>query len=212
MNLGKIKPIQMPLVTLEQESPGQEELPTIETVHNHVYFYAEVNPPNVLKLIKHLRELDHSLRTEFVSRNLPEHPPTPIWLHVCSIGGDLHASLSAADQINQISKASPIYSIVEGWSASGATFISMACTKRFIQPNAFMLIHQLWDHHWGTYEQEKDNMRLLDLMMEKALRFYVERSNMDDETVRALLQRDSWFDAQECIERGLADEITFHFA
>lgn len=201
----------LPLLSFAEGQDPPAELPTIETIHNHVYFYTDVDAPNILRLMRHLRELDHTLRNEAISRSLPiGYPPIPIWLHVCSDGGHLHASLAAADQIKQI--VSPVYSIVEGWSASGATFISMACAKRYIQPNGFMLIHQLYSHHWGTYEQQKDDLRRNEMMMEKAVSFYVEHSKMDRPTMEELLKRDSWFDAEQCLERGLVDGIYGEFA
>ena len=136
---------------------------TVESVDNHVYFYADVNGDRCLAMMKTIREVDNRLRNERLSRALPDsHPHTPIWLHIHSYGGLLHAGLGSADQLATV--ATPIYSIVEGVCASAGTLISMACVKRYITPNSFMLIHQLRSFMWGTHEEFKDEL----IVQEKA--------------------------------------------
>ena len=179
---------------------------TVESVDNHIYFYAYVDSDRCLAVMRTIRELDNTLGREHLSRNLPKnHPQTPIWLHINSGGGSLFDALAVADQIQRIE--TPIYSVVEGYSASAATLLSMSCTKRFIQPSAFMLIHQLSSVMWGKYEEFKDEMNLLDMAMETLIKFYVKNSKLKENKIRKLLQRDSWFDADECIKLGLADKI-----
>lgn len=179
---------------------------TVETVDNHVYFYAQVDSDRCLALIKGLRELDARLRAEQASRGLEGiHPPIPIWLHVNSGGGSLFDALSIADQIGQI--GSPVYSIVEGFAASAATIISMSCHERYITKSSFMMIHQLSAGSWGTYEQIKDNVKVLDMSMELLRSFYANHSKIQPEEVEELLRHDSWFSAQDCLERGMVDKI-----
>lgn len=115
---------------------------TVESIDNHVYFYAVVDSDRSLALMRVIREIDVKLENEHGSRNLPpDFPRTPIWLHIHSYGGELFAGLGVADQLQGI--RTPIYSIVEGCTASAATLIAMACTRRYIMPTAFILIHQL---------------------------------------------------------------------
>jgi ATP-dependent Clp protease protease subunit len=85
--------------------------------------------------------------------------------------------------------------------------ISMACTKRFIMPSSFMLIHQISSVAWGTYEQIKDDVHLLDMAMERLYSFYTGKSNLTKTQVKAYLKKDTWFSAEECLENGLVDEI-----
>jgi ATP-dependent protease ClpP protease subunit len=184
----------------------QTEPLTVETVNNHIYFYSGVDSDRALALMQKIRYLDNDLRNEFITRDLPDtHPMTPIWLHIQSGGGGLFAGLALADQLKHIK--SPIYSIVEGHCASAATLISMACTKRYIQPSAFMLIHQLSTVAWGKYEEIKDEVHLLDMAMERLVNFYTANSRLNAEAVKTMLGRDSWFKAEECVEHGLVDEI-----
>jgi len=190
---------------LSADSDKVEKL-TVETCDNHVYFYADVDSDRCLALIKEIRELDKMLRNERLTRDLPDDfPYTPIWLHVNSRGGFLTDGLSVSDQLARIK--TPIYSIVEGRAASAATLISISCTKRFILPSAYMLLHQLSVKTWGTYEQIKDEVKLLDMMMKQLTKFYVGCSKLTEKQVKVFLSHDSWFDAEECVKLGLVDEI-----
>jgi ATP-dependent protease ClpP protease subunit len=179
---------------------------TVETVDNHVYYYADVDEDRVLALMKAIREKDIILRNEHASRGLPDdHPLTPIWLHIQSWGGETMAGIAAADQL--LSIKTPIHSVVEGLCASAGTLISCACSRRFITPSSFIMIHQIKSVMWGRHDEFQDQMIFMDGIMDGLIKFYSERTRMDKETVRKYLGRDSYFDALRCVELGLADEI-----
>lgn len=178
---------------------------TVETVDNHIYFYADVDSDRCLALMRSVRETDAALRTEYVSRGMEGQSMTPIWLHIHSYGGDLFAGFSVADQLAMIQ--SPVYTVIEGISASAATLIALSADRRYILPNSFMLIHQLSSMMWGTHEQFKDEMNLQNKAMDRLVAFYVERTNATEEQLRDMLRRDFWMDAQACVENGFVDEI-----
>ena len=183
----------------------EERRLTVETIDNHVYFYADVDSDRCLALIRAIRETDSTLRNEQLSRGLEGQPLTPIWLHIHSYGGDLFTGFSIADQLSMIK--SPIYTIVEGICASAATLIAMTGTKRYILPSSFMLIHQLSSMVWGTHENFKDEMALQQKAMDRLINFYAARSKTDADKIRSMLTRDFWMDAEMCIENGFVDEI-----
>ncbi len=193
--------------TLSSSSEDSSRVPlTVESIDNHIYFYSNINSDKCLDLIKRIKELDTTLITELETRSIPvDFPFTPIWLHINSSGGRLLDAFAVVDQIKQTK--TPIYSIVEGYVASAATVISMGCSKRFIQPTAFMMIHQLSSVAWGKYEEMKDGMNLLDMAMDALYNFYVDYSKIKKKEIKQLLQHDSWFNANHCIEKGLVDKI-----
>jgi ATP-dependent protease ClpP protease subunit len=178
---------------------------TVETVDNHIYFYADVDSDRCLALIRSIRETDSRLRGEYLSRDLEGMPATPIWLHIHSYGGDLFTGFSVADQLKMIQ--TPIYSIVEGICASAGTLISMSCVKRYILPSSFMLIHQLSGLKWGTHEQFKDEMTLQNKAMDRLVEFYAAHSKTSADEIRSMLTRDFWMDAEAAVKQGFADEV-----
>lgn len=183
----------------------EERRLTVETIDNHVYFYADVDSDRCLALIRAIREADSALRNQHLSRGLEGQPLTPIWLHIHSYGGELFTGFSLADQLSMIK--SPIYTVVEGICASAATLIAMKGAKRYILPSSFMLIHQLSSMVWGTYEKFKDEMALQQKVMDRLVNFYAAHSKVDADKIRTMLTRDFWMDADMCIEYGFIDEI-----
>lgn len=179
---------------------------TIEQVGNRLYFYADVEVDNCMKLMKMVRELDTELRMEHMKRGLEDESLTPIWLHIQSYGGDLFAGFSTADQLKTVK--SPIYTVVDGITASAATLMSMSGARRHILPNSFLMIHQLRAMKWGTHEAFKDEMLLQEKLMEKLVSFYAAHSSVEDkEAIRAMLKHDYWLDAETALERGFVDAI-----
>lgn len=178
---------------------------TIETIDNHIYFYADVDSDFCLRLIRAIREKDAELRAEHLSRGMEGMPLTPIWLHIHSYGGSLFTAFSISDQLKMIK--SPVYSVIEGICASAATLLAMSCEKRFILPSSYMLIHQLSGLMWGTHEQFKDELNLQNKLMDRLVEFYVSHSEVTAEQIRGMLTRDYWLDAQECVRLKLVDGI-----
>lgn len=196
------------IVAAIENNGGGDSALTVETVDNHIYFYATVDDDRCLDLIKQTKELDKKLIQERLSRNLPDgFPYTPIWLHINSPGGSPLSAFAVVDQFDKIT--SPVWSIAEGVTASAATLIYLACNKRCMQPNAYMLIHQLssWSCEIRTYEQQRDDMDFADMLMNGMIKFYADHSNMTVDDVRKMLKRDSWMSAEKCIDLGLADII-----
>ncbi len=180
-------------------------LMTVETIDNHIYFYADIDSDRGLALMRTLRELDHKLRAEQLSRFNGDAPVTPIWLHIYSYGGDLFTGFSLADQLTMVK--SPVYAVVEGICASAATLLALSCKKRYILPSSVMLVHQLSAFAYGTHEQFKDEMVLQQMLMQKLVRFYGERTKLTADEIEKMLTRDFWMDAETCVKHGFADEI-----
>lgn len=178
---------------------------TVETMDNHIYFYSDVDSDRSLALMRTIRDTDAYLRNQQITRCLEGQPLTPIWLHIHSPGGDMLAGFALSDQLRTIK--TPIYSVVEGYCASAATLISLACTKRFITPSSFMLIHQLSSWMMGSHEEFKDEVKLQEKLMAKAVAFYAERTGQTTEWIKESLLHDYWMDANEAVERGFVDSI-----
>lgn len=198
------------LPELVKASGGDNPKMTVESFNNHVYFYADVDTDRVLALIRQLREKDEWLRSERMSRDIPNHVPgTPIWLHIQSGGGDVFAGFSAANQIAEIAARTPIYAIGEGMVASAATFIYLACTRRYSLPDTFYLIHQVSSWMFGshTYEALKDEMVLLDKIMSRIRQFYQDKTELGKDAIAEFLKRDTWLDAGEAAAAGIVHEI-----
>jgi len=145
---------------------GGSDARSVESHDNVIMFYGEVNEENAKSLNKALRQMDKDLQVVKVKYGVE----VPIKLYISSYGGSIFAGFSTVDTI--MSLGTPVHSYIDGAAASAATLISVVADKRFIHRNSFMLIHQLSSMMWGKYEEFKDEMENLDLLMARIKEIY----------------------------------------
>lgn len=184
---------------------GDSKKLTVETVNNHIYFYADIDTDRCLALIQYLHYLDADIRSEHISRNLSPDNMTPIWLHICSNGGDVAMALAVADQIASIK--TPVYTVVEGICASAATLLSISGAKRYILPNSIMMIHELSTMFFGSHTEFEIELSFQQILMQKITKFMESRTKMSYENLADVMKRDFWMDADKALENGFVDEI-----
>ena len=101
----------------------------------------------------------------------------------------------------------PVYTYVDGYSASAASLINVVGEKRFMTKNSLIMIHQLSSNKQGKFEELDDEMTNLNHLMEKIKTIYVKHTNIPSKTLDEILKHDLWFDASISKEYGLIDEI-----
>jgi ATP-dependent protease ClpP protease subunit len=180
----------------------------IETIDNHIYYYAEVNTKSAFTLVKELHELDSKIQGNINKKNKRKRKRNNdniIHLHIHSEGGCVFSCFTIVDKIRSL--RTPVYSYINGMAASSATMISVVCSKRFIYRNAYMLIHQLSSGFEGKYNEIVDDMENNESLMVNIKRIYREHTHIHGNALDKILSRDIWWNATKCIENGLADEI-----
>ncbi len=185
----------------------KEEHSRIYLKQNHLYFHNEVNQKSVDSVKKLMRDyLDKYTKTKNQT-TFSTFTPKPLFLHIYSPGGDVHAGLSLYDFIIEYSKSIPVNTVVEGVAASAATVISVAGIKRYITPNSYMLIHQLSTYVGGNFEQIKDEFGNCEKIMKQLKDIYALRTKLNRSQLTNILKRDVNWDANDCLKYGLVDEI-----
>ena len=100
-----------------------------------------------------------------------------------------------------------IHTVISGFVASAGTLVSAAGKKRFMQTHACAMIHEIRSASWGKISDMRDQYANVDKLMNSIVKFYVERTKLKEEDLRVTLSRDKYWDANECLEAGLIDEI-----
>ena len=170
--------------------------------HNHIYFHAEVDRGAIFEMITLIRKaeienivLAHNMCTESI----------PIYLHISSYGGSVFDALNAIDVI--IGCKVPIHTIIEGATASAGTLMSVVGVKRYIRPNAHMLIHQLSAGSWGKMNELEDDHENNTLLMNKILDIYKQHASIPKKQLNEILKHDLWWESDKCMKYGLVDEL-----
>ena len=189
----------------EENSDDEEEEDEEHKIYrenNHIYFYTEIDRKSISNLNFFIREAEEYCIITALRLRIDE---LPIYLHIYSNGGYIHAAFAAIDVINSCKV--PVYSIIEGATASAGTLISVVCKKRFIRSTAYMLIHQLSSECWGKMSEITDEYKNLTHVMNKITKIYKKYSNLTPKKLEKLLKHDLWLDAKKSIKYGLVDEL-----
>ena len=169
---------------------------------NHIYFYTDIDRNAISRLSTLLRSAEEYCIVMGLRLRMDT---IPIYLHIYSNGGCIYSAFSAMDLIQSLKV--PIYSVIEGATASAGTLISMVCEKRFIRPLGHMLIHQLSSACWGKMSEMTDEYNNLKELMKTIRELYLEYTKLSAKKLDELLRQDVWLDAKQSIVYGLADEI-----
>tara|TARA_Y100000593_G_C4258736_1_gene311048 strand:+ start:431 stop:1072 length:642 start_codon:yes stop_codon:yes gene_type:complete len=190
-----------PIIVLNHDdgSGGQH---AVDVQNNIIYFYGVVDDGNIKLLNRALRHLDKESQI-FTIKYGCEAPP--IELHINSYGGSLFSAFAVVDTLSQLK--TPVHSYIDGSAASAATLISCCTTKRYMSRNSYMLIHQLSSSVWGKFEEIKDEMENLEMLMENIKRIYTLHTSIPKRELDKILKRDLWLDHEKCLKWGLVDEI-----
>lgn len=198
----------------ENESPlilpnlfKQDDDLEIYLKENHLYFHTEVSEDSVDKVKKLMRQYYQKILSIKNIHSCGKIIPKPLYLHIFSPGGCVYSGFSLYDFIIEYKNKIPVYTIIEGLAASAATFISIAGTKRFMTPSSYMLIHQLSTFMGGNFEQIKDEFDNSKKCMDKIMEIYQSSSSITKKKIPKILKHDLNWDATECLNYGLIDEI-----
>lgn len=181
---------------------GNDDDTEIRIVGNHVYFYAPIMKKPVATLIDTLHTLANKQRTLAIENG---GKPQPIVLHINSGGGSVFAGIAAMDAVRLCSV--PIHAVVDGMCASAATFPLMIASRRIMNANSYILIHQLSSVHWGKYETLKDDMKNSTEFMRLIRKVYLEHTKITKNKLNKILKHDLWFDSDKCLKLGMIDEV-----
>lgn len=187
----------------ETEDSTKSSKDTITVGTNQVFFYDDVTRQSIFTLNRQLDVTSKSIQILKIHYNLTVLPP--IQLYINSEGGEVFSAFSAVDRIK--SSPVPIHSYVEGFCASAATLLSVCAHKRYIRENGFMLIHQVRSGMWGTFAEFEDEMQNLEIIMKYIKQIYRQNTKIPESELDEILKHDTYFDAQQCLNYGLVDEI-----
>ena len=130
-----------------------------------------------------------------------------IYLYINSPGGSVTSGLAIYDTMNYIK--SDVSTICFGIAASmGALLLSSGTKgKRYILPNADVMIHQVLGKSEGQASDiEISTKRILNLK-KRLNKILAKNTNNSIKTIEKDTDRDNYLSAQEAIEYGLVDKI-----
>jgi ATP-dependent protease ClpP protease subunit len=169
----------------------------------HIYFNEYVSNESIEKLIKSINEANKEIRTETGAILKPK----PILIHISSHGGNMTAGM----RLFSIFKLSlvPIATIIDNYSCSAATYLSINSPYRLINNFGYCLIHGYSiNAKIHKKQNELHNMiNMYDTYFKEIIDIYLSKTKFKRNELTELLQHDLILDAKYCLDKGIVDRI-----
>lgn len=129
-------------------------------------------------------------------------------LHINSNGGDVFDGQAIHTLIKNHKGFVTAY--IDGLAASIATVIAMGADKVIMPKNAMMMIHNAWTGIYGNANDLRKMADDLDHINDTIVHTYLAKvkDKTDEATIRDLMNKESWLNAEECLSLGLCDEVS----
>ena len=129
-----------------------------------------------------------------------------ITVRINSPGGDVFDGFAIYNLLAQ--HPAKIHVKVDGWAASAASVIAMAGDTVEIAANALMMIHNPWTFAMGDSEAMLKTAGLLEQIKASIVTTYKTKTSLPDEEIAALMDAETWFDAQGALDAGFATSVS----
>jgi ATP-dependent Clp protease protease subunit len=136
-----------------------------------------------------------------------EDPEKDIYLYINSPGGSITAGMAIYDTMQFI--PNDVVTVGIGMAASMGQLLLTAGTKgkRYITPNARVLLHQPHGGFGGTSSDIQTQAQLIIDMKNRLAQITADATGKTVDQVNADGDRDRWFNAEEALEYGFVDHI-----
>jgi len=136
-----------------------------------------------------------------------EDPDKDISIYINSPGGSIYAGLAIYDTMNFVKP--DIHTMCVGVAMSMGSLLLAAGTKgkRACLPNSRILIHQPSAGFEGQSTDIEIHAREILAIRERTDEIYAEHTGLSKEQVRADMERDRFFTAEQALEYGLIDRV-----
>jgi len=130
-------------------------------------------------------------------------------VEINSPGGDVFAGLGMFNMLRSFAASGKnLTTRVTGVAASIASVIMLAGDKREMPKNSFAMIHSPMSFAAGTADDLRETAQTLDKIGASLRSVYVDRMGMSEEDATAMMAKDTWLTAEECLANGFATALT----
>jgi ATP-dependent Clp protease protease subunit len=143
--------------------------------------------------------------TQFV-RDLNSLKAPTIHLRINSPGGDVFDGRAIATAIAQ--HPSKIVAHVDGLAASAASWVALSAAEVEMSPGSFFMIHNAWTMAYGNKDDLRSTADVLDKIDTALIEDYVRQTGNSAEQIAEWMNSETWFTAEEAVDKGFADRVT----
>lgn len=98
---------------------------------------------------------------------------------------------------------------IVGLAASAASVGAVGCDTVAISPTGQIMIHNVWSYASGDYRDMQHTSDVLKNLNTSIANAYRLKTNLDEQELLDMMDKETWLSAQQAVEKGFADEIMF---
>lgn len=163
--------------------------------------------PNDAKWIYDMFEMEATCPNDVISV-IEKANNQELEIMINSGGGDVYSGSEIYTALKEY-KGNVVVKIV-GIAASAASVIAMAGKKVIISPTAQIMIHNVSSYAGGDYRDLQHESDVLKNYNTSIANAYILKSGLSQEELLELMDKETWFNAQQALEKNLVDEIMFN--
>lgn len=126
-------------------------------------------------------------------------------LHINSPGGEAMEGVAILNLLR--SHPARIVAVVDGLAASAASFIATGADETVMARNSQLMIHDAWGLCVGNAQDMADVAEALDKLSDNIASIYADKAGGTPDDWRTAMQSETWYNADEAVEAGLADSV-----
>jgi ATP-dependent protease ClpP protease subunit len=150
--------------------------------------------------------MDEGVGAKDFAQELHDVKAPNILVHLNSPGGDIFEGVAIAAALRE--HPANITIKVEGLAASAASFLAMAGDQVVMSQGSMMMIHEASGVTMGNADDHRTTAALLDQLSNNIAGFYARKAGGSVPEWRARMETETWYDAEDAVKAGLADEVS----
>jgi ATP-dependent protease ClpP protease subunit len=132
-------------------------------------------------------------------------PETPLEIVVNSAGGLVDEGLGIYSRLAE--HPGPKHVTVLGVAASMASAIACVGDTITMRPSSLWMVHSPWNISMGNAAAHRKQADTLDVVAERLVGIYAARTGRDPAEIRAELEAETWYSAEEALAAGYATAV-----
>ena len=127
-------------------------------------------------------------------------------VRINSYGGEVAQGLAIYNLLKSYS--GEVTTLCDGFACSAASVVFMAGAKRIMPRSSLLMIHNAWTWASGDADDLRKAADDIEKITQPSIEIYTSVSNLDADEIKAMMDAETWFDADEALGYGFATEIS----
>lgn len=127
-------------------------------------------------------------------------------VRINSYGGEVAEGLAIYNLLK--SYEGEVTTVCDGFACSAASVVFMAGAKRIMPRSSLLMIHNAWTWASGDADGLRKAADDLEKITQPSVEIYTSVSNLDADEIKAMMDAETWIDADEALGYGFATEIS----